>query len=160
MSVPRNLLAHEVAAGDELPALRIDVTATTIVLGAIASRDWRPMHHDKAFAIERNGVRDIFVNTPNFQAWFERYLTDWTGPKGRLGRMSFKMKKSVFPGDTMSFSGRVSGVSTDAAGCHWVEVEVAVRVAGELTTEGRAKLALPADESDNPWARKGSHWNP
>lgn len=160
MSAVRNLLAGEVAAGQELPSLQVDVSATTIVLGALASRDWRPMHHDKAFAIERNGVRDIFVNTPNFQAWFERYLTDWTGPKGRLGRMRFKMKKSVFPGDRMTFSGRVAGVSTDASGCHWVEVDVGVSVADELTTEGHAKLALPADESDNPWARKGPHWNP
>lgn len=160
MSTVRNLLAREVRAGQDLPPLQVDVTATTIVLGAIASRDWRPMHHDKAFAIERNGVKDIFVNTPNFQAWFERYLTDWTGPKGRLGRMSFKMKKSVFPGDRMAFSGRVAGVSTDAVGCHWVDVAVAVSVAGEITTEGRAKLALPADEADNPWARKGPRWIP
>jgi acyl dehydratase len=160
MSAVRNLLASEVAEGQELPTLKFDVTATTIVLGALASRDWRPMHHDKDFAVERNGVRNIFVNTPNFQAWFERYLTDWTGPKGRLGRMTFKMKKSVFPGDEMVFSGRVTRVSTDETGCRWVEVEVGVSVAGVVTTEGRAKLALPADESDNPWARKGPEWKP
>src|SRR5699024_5528837 len=123
-----NLLASEVAAGQELPPLHFDVTATTIVLGALASRDWRPMHHDKDFAVERNGLRNIFVNTPNFQAWFERYLTDWSGPKGRLGRMTFKMKKSVFPGDRMTFSGRVTGTSTDETGCRWVDVDVGVSV--------------------------------
>ena len=42
------------------------------------------MHHDYDFAVNRNGVKNIFVNTPNQAAWFERYLTDWTGPKGRL----------------------------------------------------------------------------
>ena len=41
------------------------------------------------------------MNTPNQAAWFERFLTDWSGPKGRLGRMKFRMKGSVFPGDTM-----------------------------------------------------------
>lgn len=160
MSTPRNLLASEVTAGQELPPLHFPVTATTIVLGALASRDWRPMHHDKDFAVERNGVKNIFINTPNFQAWFERYLTDWTGPRGRLGRMTFKMKKSVFPGDDMTISGRVATVSTDETGCYWVEVDVAVTVAGVATTEGRAKLALPADQNDNPWARKGSSWKP
>ena len=160
MTPVRNLLVSEVREGQALPELRFNVTATTIVLGALASRDWRPMHHDKDFAVERNGVKNIFVNTPNFQAWFERYLTDWTGPKGRLGRMTFKMRKSVFPGDEMTFSGKVTRVSTDDTGCHWVEVDVAVSVAGVLTTEGRAKLALPGTETDNPWARKGPDWKP
>ncbi|MBP6104958.1 MAG: hypothetical protein KBB53_02160 [Steroidobacteraceae bacterium] len=160
MSAVRNLLGREVTAGQVLPPLHCTVTATTIVLGALASRDWRPMHHDKDFAVERNGVRNIFVNTPNLQAWFERYLNDWTGPKGRLGRMAFKMKKSVFPGDEMTISGRTTRVSTDDSGCCWVDVDLGVSVAGVLTTEGRAKLALPCDEADNPWARKGSNWKP
>lgn len=160
MTRARNLLASEVRVGQELPVLRVAVSATTIVLGALASRDWRPMHHDKDFAIERNGVRDIFINTPNFQAWFERYLTDWTGPKGRLGRLRFKMSKSVFPGDEMTFSGRVTQVSGDASGCQWVEVDFGVSVAGTVTTEGHAKLALPADQADNPWARRGPDWKP
>ena len=73
------------------------MSATTVVLGALASRDWRPMHHDHALAVERNGTRDIFMNTPNQAAWFERYLTDWTGPKGRLGRMRFRMVDSCSP---------------------------------------------------------------
>src|SRR5712671_8066725 len=102
MSVGTKTLTLEgVRPGDELPELRYDVTATTVVLGALAARDWRPMHHDHDFAVNRNGTRDIFLNTPNQAAWFERYLTDWTGPKGRLGRMKFRMKGTVFPGDTM-----------------------------------------------------------
>ena len=68
-----------------LPGLDYKVTATTVVLGALATRDWRPMHHDKDFAVHRNGTRDIFLNTPNQAAWFERYLTDWTGPLRSAG---------------------------------------------------------------------------
>ncbi len=52
-TVPR-LLHGEVAVGDVLPELSYPVTATTVVLGALASRNWRPMHHDKDFAVERN----------------------------------------------------------------------------------------------------------
>ena len=93
------------------------MTATTVVLGALASRDWRPMHHDHDFAVNRNGTQDIFLNTPNQAAWFERYVTDWTGPKGRLGRMKFRMKGSVFPGDTMVMRGnrRVASRPTTSA---------------------------------------------
>ena len=38
----RTLLFGEVSVGDALPELEIDVSATTVVLGALASRDWRP----------------------------------------------------------------------------------------------------------------------
>ena len=123
------LLLGEVAVGDFLPELAYDVSATTVVLGALASRDWRPMHHDKDFAVERNGTQDIFLNTPNQAAWFERFLTDWTGPHGRLGRMTFRMLGSVFPGDTMIFSGvvdagddgrgRVAAGSTSTSPWRW-----------------------------------------
>lgn len=154
------LLHAAVSVGDELPVLRYDVTATTVVLGALASRDWRPMHHDKDFAVDRNGVRDIFLNTPNQAAWFERYLTDWTGPHGRLGRVTFRMKGSVFPGDTMELSGVVADVTTDDAGCGWAEVSLALRVGDDEKTTCRAKVALPVDEDDNPWRRRGDQWRP
>ena len=101
------------------------MTATTVVARRDRERDWRPMHHDKDFAVERNGVRDIFINTPHNAAYFERYITDWTGPKGRLGRIQFRMKDSVFPGDRMVFHGKVEKVETDAAGCGWVELAAA-----------------------------------
>ena len=87
--------------GDTLPPLDYDVTATTVVLGALASRDWRPMHHDHDFAVNRNGTEDIFMNTPNLAAWFERYITDWTGPRGRLGRITFRIRDSIFPGNEL-----------------------------------------------------------
>jgi acyl dehydratase len=79
------LLLGDVARGRPAARAGLPVTATTVVLGALAARDWRPMHHDKDFAVDRNGTRDIFLNTPNQAAWFERFLTDWTGPYGRLG---------------------------------------------------------------------------
>ncbi|HWW54564.1 MAG TPA: hypothetical protein VNY84_12385 [Acidimicrobiales bacterium] len=150
----------EVTAGEALPSLPYDVTATTVVLGALASRDWRPMHHDHDFAVNRNGTRDIFLNTPNQAAWFERYLTDWTGPEGRLGRMKFRMKGSVFPGDTMIFEGTVTAVGVDPSGCGWVEVDVSLTVDGETKTECSARVAVPTAADDNPWARRGQRWNP
>ena len=71
--VDHSLLLDAVHVGDELPPLTYDVTATTVVLGALGGRDWRPMHHDHNFAVERNGVRDIFLNTTD-QAAFVRAL--------------------------------------------------------------------------------------
>ena len=158
--VEPTLLQTEVTAGALLPELRYDVTATTVVLGALATRDWRPMHHDKDFAVNRNGTRDIFLNTPNQAAWFERYLTDWTGPHGRLGRITFKMKGSVFPGDTMVFTGEVAETEVDELGCGWVAVDMVLSVDGETKTTAHARVALPTSTDDNPWSRQADAWRP
>ncbi|HLU42779.1 MAG TPA: MaoC/PaaZ C-terminal domain-containing protein [Microthrixaceae bacterium] len=165
MSAAAPVLFGDVSVGDELPRLEVDVTPTTVVLGALASRDWRPMHHDFKFATERNGVRDIFLNTPNQAAWFERYVTDWTGPRGRLGRMTFRMRDSVFPGDRMAFSATVTGVERDDAGCGWVSLEVTLTATEEggperVATTCSLRVALPDAPDDNPWSRSGDRWNP
>jgi hypothetical protein len=160
MSSPRRRLFDEVKVGDRLPALAHDVTASTVVLGALASRDWRPMHHDHDFAVHRNGVRDIFLNTPNQAAWFERYVTDWTGPLGRIGRMIFRMQDSVFPGDRMEFNAVVERAEVDDAGCGWLELEVRLSVGETLKTSCAVRVALPRHVQDNPWKRTGGHWKP
>jgi acyl dehydratase len=154
------LFFDDVATGDELPPLDYEVSATTVVLGALATRDWRPMHHDKDFAVNRNGTQDIFLNTPNQAAWFERYLTDWTGPHGRLGRVTFRMKGSVFPGDTMSLRGVVTSTELDEVACGFVTVDVTLSVGGDTKTTCAARIALPRSTADNPWARSGDQWRP
>ena len=158
-STPR-LLLGDVTVDDALPTLAYPVTATTVVLGALAARDWRPMHHDHDFAVNRNGTQDIFMNTPNQAAWFERYVTDWTGPTGRLGHMQFRMKGSVFPGDEMRLDATVRDVRTDDAGCGWVTLDVALTVDGDVKTTCAVRVAVPTTPDDNPWARRGDAWRP
>ena len=159
MAAPaRMLLFDQVSVGEKVPELEVEVSATTVVLGALASRDWRPMHHDKDFAIGRAGTPHIFMNTQNQAAWFERFLTDWTGPRGRLGRMQFQMKKPVSPGDRMVLSGVVEGIDSDDAGFGWLEIAVQLSAGGEVKTRCTARITVPMDESDNPWLREGDDW--
>ena len=160
MSTTSSLTFANVHVGDALPVLVYGVSSTTVVLGALAARDWRPMHHDYHFATERNGTQDIFLNTPNQAAWFERYVTDWTGPKGRLGRMTFRMKGSVFPGDTMAFCATVTEIVTDSAGCGWVGLDVTLAVGDTVATTCTVRVAVPVDDDDNPWTRRGDAWRP
>ncbi len=155
-----NLTIGQVSKGDALPGFSYDVTATTVILGALASRDTRPMHHDRDFAINRNGTKDIFLNTPNQSTWFERYVTDWTGPAGRLGKMHFRMRASVFPGDTMVFRGQVASVETDDLGCSWATLEINLSVEEATVTDCTVRVALPSDADDNPWKRRGDQWRP
>ena len=154
------LLFEKVQVGDALPTLELPVTARTVVMGASSSRDWQPQHHDHAWATTRAGTKDIFLNTPNQAGWIERYLTDWTGAHGRLGRMKFRMRRPVYPGETLVFTGTVRSTEADEAGCGWVDVDIELTVGDEVATEASARLALPRDENDNPWRRSGDDWRP
>ena len=109
------------------------------------------MHHDKDFAVNRNGTRDIFLNTPNLASWFERYITDWTGPFGRLRRVTFRMLGSIFPGDTMVFRGTVTDTGVDDTGCGWVGSRHH-RCRWTATPRPRctARVALPVTERRQP----------
>ena len=155
-----SLTINQIRVGDQLPPLVHEVTTTSIVLGAMASRDWRPMHHDRDFAQQRNGTRDIFMNTPNQAAWLERFITDWAGPKARIGRYKFRMGDAICPGDTMVFSGKVESTETDEQQCAWAHLSILLSVGAEVKTRFTARVALPAHADDNPWARKGERWQP
>jgi acyl dehydratase len=135
--------------GDRLPTFEVPITARMVITGAAASRDWQPQHHDHRWAVERAGARDIFLNTPTLAGWLERYLTDWTGPYGRLGRLTFKMRKPMCVGDTLVFNGTVESVQNG-----WVSVGLDLTTDGETATEGRARIAVTREEGENPWRRE------
>lgn len=154
------LTAADIAVGEALPELAIDVTPRTVVMGASSSRDWQPQHHDLRHCTEVANLPDIFLNTPNQAGFFERYLTDWAGPHARLGRLKFRMRKTVIPGDTMVFRGSVTGITTDPAGTTWVDTDLILTVGDVAVTECEARVAVPADAADNPWRRRGADWTP
>ncbi len=158
--VNNDILLGQVAVGDVLPKLDIDMTTSLIVMGALASRDWQPQHHDRSFAQERNGTKDIFVNTNHNASLIERYVTDWTGAKGRLGKIKFKMKSPVFPGEKLCISGQVSAVHQGEGGIGWADVSVTMSVDGQACTQGNVRVALPVEDDSNPWQIATEEWNP
>jgi len=97
----------EVAVGDELPHLEVPITATAIVAGAIASRDYQDVHHDRDLAIQR-GSKDIFMNILTTNGYVGRFVTDWAGPEALLRRVDIRLGAPNYPGDTMTLSGRVA----------------------------------------------------
>jgi hypothetical protein len=151
---------NDVSEGERLPELVYDVTATTVVLGALATRDWRPVHHDYHSAVEHNGARHVFLNAPTQLAWFERFLTDWTGPTGRLGRMKYTLRDPVCAGDRMRLAGIVEDVFVDETDCGWVTVAIELRVGPRTCSRCTARIALPTSSGDNPWHRRGADWRP
>ena len=132
----------EVQVGDELPTLSIDVTPTVIVAGAIASRDFMPVHHDRDYA-NAQGAPDIFMNILSTTGHCSRFLTDWAGPEAMVTRLAIRLGVPTFPGTTLTFTGRVVGTKRQGGGEGLVDVEL--RAANDLGDHvtGTATLSLP-----------------
>ena len=103
-----------VAIGEKLPPLRIDITSGLIIGGAIASRDFTPVHHDKA-AAQAGGLPDIFMNILTSNGLIGRYVTDWAGPECTLKRVDVKLGAPNLPGFVMTITAEVNA-RDDAAG--------------------------------------------
>ncbi|MFE7117183.1 MaoC family dehydratase [Streptomyces sp. NPDC057654] len=128
--------------GDQLPELRIPITRTLIVAGAIASRDYQDVHHD-AEAAKEKGSPDIFMNILTTNGLVGRYLTDYFGPDAVLRKVAIRLGAPNYPGDEMVLTGEVTDVGGEV-------VSVAVRgrngIGNHVT--GTATVLLPDNDLD------------
>jgi acyl dehydratase len=131
----------DVAEGDELPVHAREITRTTIVATAIASRDFQLVHHDHE-AAQREGAKDIFLNILSTGGLVGKYLTDWSGPEGEVKKLTIKLGATVFPGDTLTAGGKI-GKKYKKGGEHLVDVEFHFSVPIGPHAWGTATMALP-----------------
>ena len=127
----------EVSVGDELPELSVPITPTAIIAGAIASRDYQDVHHDRDLAVER-GSKDIFMNILTTNGYVGRFVTDWAGPEALLRSIDIRLGAPNYPGDTMVLRGRVA---EKEAGAVTVELAGSNDLGHHVT--GRVVVALP-----------------
>jgi acyl dehydratase len=98
---------EDVKVGEELPPLDVPTTAALVVGGALASRDFTPVHHDKA-AAQAQGLPDIFMNILTTNGFVGRYVSDWAGPDALVRGVKTKLGGPNMPGDTLQIRGTVA----------------------------------------------------
>ena len=129
----------DVSVGDELPTAEIPITAALIVGGALASRDYTPVHHDAA-AAKATGAQDIFMNILTTNGLVGRFVTDWAGPDAQIRKIGIKLGAPNHPGDTMKLVGSVSA-KDDAQ--HEIQVQLVGKNSWGHHVEGSVTLTLP-----------------
>ena len=134
---------EDVKEGQELPSLSMDMTLTKLVMAASATRDWQPMHHDRDYARNRSKAKDIFVNTGFNMGMMCRAITDWAGPRAFITKLSFKMERSIYLGETMTITGKVTGKRVED-GKNLVDVDLLVSNQDGPTTPASVTVELPA----------------
>ena len=111
----------DINVGDEVTPLEIPLTTTMIVAGAIASRDFMPVHHDRDYA-NKQGSPNLFMNILTSNGYCVRFLTDWAGPEAMITKLSIRLGAPSFPDDPLRFTGSVTGKTEGFSGENFVEV--------------------------------------
>lgn len=133
----------EALPGTSLAPCPVPITATLIVAGAIASRDYQDVHHDRELAVMR-GSPDIFMNILTTSGLCARYVTDWAGPEAVLRRLAIRLGAPNYPHDTMTMEGAVTAAKRHDAGDGGT-LELAIRGYNRLGDHvtGTVELELP-----------------
>lgn len=122
--------------GDELPSLKKRaIDRVQIARWASALDDFNPMHLDDACA-QAEGMPSVFVNPQIPMAFAGQLAASWLNG-GQLRRLAVRFLKLVWPGDELTFHGRLLRVDTDAQGHARVEIDLwGENQAGEVVLKG------------------------
>jgi uncharacterized OB-fold protein/acyl dehydratase len=108
---PRNsdhtLTLDEVELDQQLALHPIDVTSQLVIGGAIASRDFENIHHEKA-AAQHAGLKDVFMNVLTTTGICARYINDWAGPGALVRAIDIRLGVPNVAGDVMTLSASVA----------------------------------------------------
>lgn len=127
--------------GERLPDFSLAVTTTRIVAGAIASRDFMPVHHDRDYA-RKQGAPDLFMNILTTNGYVSRYVTDWAGSEARLQAIRIRLGAPATPGTTLRFTGHVEAERA-VEGERVLSVRLSASNELGLHASGTVDLSLP-----------------
>ena len=130
-----------IRVGDPITPMTIDVTATVVVAGAIATRDFMPVHHDRDYAASQ-GSPNIFMNIITDNGYCSRFLTDWAGPEAMVRKVAIRLGVPSYAGSMLEYTGRVTGKS-EAGDDGIVEIEFRATNDQGDHLSGTAVIGLP-----------------
>jgi hypothetical protein len=134
-----------IRVGDPITPMTIDVTATVVVAGAIATRDFMPVHHDRDYASSQ-GAPNIFMNIMTDNGLCSRFLTDWAGPEAMVRKIAIRLGVPACAGSMLHYTGTVTAAS-ECDGEGIVEVELRATNDQGDHVSGTAVVALPLARS-------------
>ena len=127
----------DLVAGARLGPVRIPVTATLIIAGACATRDFYPVHHDRDFA-RAHGNTDILMNILTSNGLLARVIGEWTS-NARLHSLVTRLRAPAHPHDELSVTGTVS-----SAGGGRAELTVRAATRAGVHADATAVVGWPA----------------
>ena len=140
-SARASLKPADVNVGDAVTTMDIDLNTTLIVAGAIATRDFMPVHHDRDYA-QGQGAPDLFMNILSTNAYCARFVTDWAGPETFVKNISIRLGVPAIPNKNLVFTGEVLSKTDNGDES---DIEVSLKATNELGDHatGTVLISLP-----------------
>jgi acyl dehydratase len=104
----KQIYFEDVEVGVLLPPLVKDVSLVTILKWGAAVNDYGPHHYDQQFANQMLGLPNVIAHGPLNAAFLAQLVTNWIGSEGMLTRHYTELRGNVFPGDKLTFQGKVA----------------------------------------------------
>ena len=136
---------NAIRVGDPITPMTIDVTATVVVAGAIATRDFMPVHHDRDYAASQ-GSPNIFMNIITDNGFCSRFLTDWAGPEAMVRKIAIRLGVPAYAGSMLRFTGSVTA-KAEREGEGLLDVELRATNDQGDHLSGTAVVALPLSKA-------------
>jgi acyl dehydratase len=99
--------------GGHCAAVAVPVTPTQIIAGALATRDFYPVHHDRDFA-RAHGNADILMNSLTTNGILARVVGEWTG-QAPLYRLRTRITSPAYAHDALTVTGVVAALDARCA---------------------------------------------
>lgn len=136
----------DIAVGDRIPTLTVTVDETQMFFFSAATYNGHRIHYDKEWARDAEGYDNVLVHGPLQAALLARALGDWIGGRGRLVTFSVQNRAIAYPGQPLSFGGKVTGkhLGDDVfRGTGLIDLEIAGRRDDTVLMPGTATVELP-----------------
>jgi acyl dehydratase len=135
---PRAARPMRLVAGGQADCVVVPATPTQIISGALATRDFYPVHHDRDFA-RAHGNRDFLMNILTTNGLLARIVGEWTS-QAPLIRLVTRLVAPAYAHDGL----RVTGTIADA-GPGWAELTVRATLTHGVHAEAVARVStMPA----------------
>ncbi len=136
-----SLSPADINVGDAVTTMDLELNTTLIVAGAIATRDFMPVHHDRDYA-QGQGAPDLFMNILSTNAYCARFVTDWAGPETFVKNINIRLGVPAIPNKNLVFTGEVLSKTDNGGEC---DIEVSLKATNELGDHatGTVLISLP-----------------
>jgi acyl dehydratase len=121
------------AVGEHCGPVSVPVTPTQIVAGALATRDFYPVHHDRDFA-RAHGNTDFLMNSLTTNGILARIVGQWTN-QAPLLRLTTRIVAPAYAHDELTVTGTVTEV-----GEGWAELGVRAALRAGVHAEVVARV--------------------
>ena len=103
---------EDVESGDQLPLLKKEINLARMMAYGAATWDFIRIHYDADYVRER-GFKGPFVDGQMLGGFLAQQVQDWAGPGAFLRKLGFRNRVMVYPGDSITCHGMVTGVRED-----------------------------------------------